>query len=264
MGNEGMPNFGDGHSRGRGRIGIVVPFTNTNMEPDMVLLRPPGVSLHFTRAGGYDLDKTPDSDQMRKFAQNSLERVIGDLKAALVEVVLYGCTSATLAHGLAFDRKFLAEIEQLAGCPAVTAAGALVEGLEDLNVRKFGFCSPYTEELNSEAIAFLSEAGFEPVSQAYVGADLGNYGQGALTPEDVYQLALRANSPKAQAIVLSCTDMRAVEAIEAMEQTLGKPVVTSNQAMMHAAIKRLSAASSSARVPGALGRAGLVGAEAGA
>ena len=33
-------------SRGRARIGVLVPFTNTNLEADMALLRPSGVSHH--------------------------------------------------------------------------------------------------------------------------------------------------------------------------------------------------------------------------
>ena len=63
-------------SRGRARLGIVVPFSNTNLEPDMQMLRPSGVSLHFARAGGYDLDEVPDSNQMRQFALASLEEVV--------------------------------------------------------------------------------------------------------------------------------------------------------------------------------------------
>ncbi len=35
------------NSRGRARIGVLVPFTNTNLEPDMALLRPDGASLRF-------------------------------------------------------------------------------------------------------------------------------------------------------------------------------------------------------------------------
>ena len=44
------------NSRGVARLGIVVPVSNTNLEPDMVMLRPDGVSLHFARAGGRDRD----------------------------------------------------------------------------------------------------------------------------------------------------------------------------------------------------------------
>ena len=240
-------------SRGRARIGAVVPVSNSNLEPDMTMMRPWGVSLHFTRAGGYDLDRVPDSEQMRAYAEASLEGVIGGLVAARVDLVLYGCTSATLAHGFEFDRAFEARIAGLAGVGAITAAGALVEGLRDLSVEKVGFCSPYTRRLNAEGAAFLTQAGFEVVNQAYVGDDLGNYGQGALNPEEIFRLGLEADRADARAVVLSCTDMRAVEIIDALEETLRKPVVTSNQALMYVARKRLELADEANPVPGALG-----------
>ena len=80
------------------------------------------------------------------------------------------------------------------------------------------------------------------VSRADVGEDLGNYGQGALTPSDVLALGRRANDPRAEALVLSCTDMRALEALPELERELGKPVVTSNLALMFAAARRLGIA----------------------
>ena len=238
------------NSRGIARLGIVVPVSNTNLEPDMVMLRPDGVSLHFARAGGYDIDQIPDSEQMRKFADATLDEVVDGLRAALADMVLYGCTSATLSHGPAYDRAFVERIETRAGVPAITAASAVVEAAQDLGVAKVGFCSPYTEQLNTEAAAFLGACDIEVVSDAYVGEDLGNYGQSALTPDDVFVLGCRADSPGAEAIVLSCTDMRAVEAIDALEARLGKPVITSNQALVYTAIKRLGL---DGRVPGTLG-----------
>ena len=228
-----------GNSRGRARIGVVVPFSNVNLEPDMMLLRPDGVSLHFPRAGGYDLDAVPDSDQMRRFALASLDEVVAALAAARPDVILYGCTSATLAHGPDFDRRFQRDIERKAGVPAVTAAGALVEALTALGVSRIAYASPYVAQLNREAIDFFANCGFDTVSLAEVGEDLSNYGQGELTPDEVYKLAVEADRPEAEALVLSCTDMRALEAVAALERDLAKPVVTSNRALMVAAVARL-------------------------
>ena len=100
--------------------------------------------------------------------------------------------------------------------------------------------SPYVESLNQEAIQYLMDCGISTVSHAYVGSDLGNVGQGALTPNEIFELGLRADSPEAEALVLSCTDMRAVETTARLEQALGKPVITSNGALMKAALSRLS------------------------
>ncbi len=239
-----MKDFND---RGRGRIGFIVPVSNSNLEPDMVAMRPEGVSLHFMRAGGYDLEQIPDSAQMRQFAESSLDGVIHALCAARPDVVAYGCTSATLSFGPDYDGEFRKKIEHLAGVPAITAAGALIETLRDLEVKTVSFASPYTLQLNREGAAFLSDCGIEVADVAYVGEDLGNYGQGELSPAEVLALGLECDHVDAQAVVLSCTDMRAVEVIEELEGVLKKPVVSSNQAIMYAASKRLGLSS---RVPG--------------
>jgi len=206
-------------SRGRAKIGVVVPITNSNLEPDMVLLRPDGVSMHYARAGGYDPDEVPASEQMQNFALGSLDEIIFSLAAVRPDLILYGCTSATLAHGPEFDLEFCEKIKQMAGVGAATAAGALVLALGCLGVSKIAFSSPYVAALNDEAIGFLEESGFETVSRMDVEEDLGNYGQGVLIPDEVYELGRKADS----------------EAAEALEKDLCKPVVTSNQALMFAA-----------------------------
>ncbi len=88
-----------------------------------------------------------------------------------------------------------------------------------------------------QAVRFLSDAGFKTVKCADIGRALSNHGQGALTSDEVYDLALKADHKDADAIVMACTDLRAVEVIDRVEQKLGKPVITSNQAMAFATAK---------------------------
>ena len=227
-------------TRGRARIGAFVPFTNTNLEPDLMMMCPAGVSLHFARLGGYDEDEVPDEDQMAGLGASDMEEPLTLLQGVKPDVILYGCTSATLAHGPSFDRNLAGQIKDRTGAQTVTAAGALVHALNTLGADRIAFASPYVASLNDRAIAFLEDEGVTTVSRADITERLGNAGQGALTPEAVMQLAERANSTEAQVIVLSCTDMRAAEAIDAIEQKMGKPVVTSNQAMMFQTLQKLN------------------------
>ena len=60
-----------------------------------------------------------------------------------------------------------------------------------------------------------------------------------MPPEEIYQLGLRINEPEAEGLFFSCTNFRAAEVIERLEQELGKPVVTANQASMWSALRRL-------------------------
>ena len=137
----------------------MVPESNVNLEPDLALLLPAGCSLHAARAGGYDLDAVPDADQMRRFATASVDAATDQLSAARPDVALYGCTSATLAHGPAFDREFARRLGARVRAPTVTAAGALVEALGDLGARRVAFASPYVAALNDDAVRFLELQG---------------------------------------------------------------------------------------------------------
>lgn len=221
------------------RIGLIVPSSNTNFEPDCALLAPPGMTLHSVRSGGYDVDAIPDSALMRRFAREALDQCVSLLKDARIDMIIYGCTSATLSEGPAFDRGFCEELEEKAGVPAITAAGALVEAIQSLSVRRVAFTSPYVPALSAESVAFLRQCDIEVVSEVCFETELTSIGQNRLTPQDAYDMALKADRPEAEAIVISCTDYRALEAVPAIEARLGKPVVTSNQAQMYVCLTRL-------------------------
>lgn len=226
-------------TRGAARLGVLVPFTNSNLEPDMVLLSPPGVSVHVARLGGYDQDAVPDEAQMAGLGAADLDEPLRLIQGVRPDVILYGCTSATLTHGPAFDTDLARRIKGASGAETVTAAGALVHALQTLGVTRLGFASPYVSKINDQAVAFLQMSGFSVTGRADIDRVLDNAGQGALTPDEVFDLGLKANAPDAEALVLSCTDMRSVEIVDRLEQATGKPVVCSNQAMMHQALDLL-------------------------
>ncbi len=226
-------------TRGKARCGIVVPVSNTNLEPDMLMLAPRGVSMHFARAGGYDIDQIPDEIQMRQYSDSQADDVIDSLRLCRSDIVIYGCTSATLAQGPEFDRKFRDHIESICGVAAVTAASALVEVLQLLEIERFVFTSPYVSSLNDLAIRSLDCAGLSCVGRLDAPRPMSNEDVASATPEEIIEIAVNVDTEAAQAVVISCTDYRATEAIPAIEAILGKPVVTSNQASLLIALRLL-------------------------
>lgn len=227
------------NTRGGHKIGVLVPFTNTNLEPDMMAMCPVGTTVHFARLGGYDIDEIPGKDQMAGLGASDISVALQLIAGVRPAAVLYGCTSATLTQGPAFDRSLADRIKQSSDAHSVTAAGSLVAALRVLDARRVGFASPYVGEVNDLAVKFLATEGVEVAKIADIGRELGNYGQGELTPVEILELASRADANDLDALVLSCTDMRSVEIIEQMEDRAGKPVVTSNQAMMFCAMQSL-------------------------
>ncbi|MBX2824949.1 MAG: aspartate/glutamate racemase family protein [Gammaproteobacteria bacterium] len=234
------------------RIGLIVPSSNTNIEPDFAHLCPAGVTIHVARSGGYDVNAIPDSAEMQKFVRYSLDQNLSDLKDARVDMIAYGCTSATLSEGPQFDAQFCALLQQKSGVPAVTTAGALVEAIHSLGVKRVAFTSPYVKALSAEAVDYLVKSNIDVVAEVVFEHELNSLEQNALTPQDAFDMALKTDHKDAQAIVISCTDYRALEAIDAIEAKLGKPVITSNQALMFACLVRLKVARQTTQYGGQL------------
>ena len=77
-------------TRARARLGLLVPFTNTNFEPDMALMMPPDITLHSARMGGYDEDEN-DGVCVEDFAACVLEAATAGDDPALCDSMLEDC-----------------------------------------------------------------------------------------------------------------------------------------------------------------------------
>jgi maleate cis-trans isomerase len=62
---------------------------------------------------------------------------------------------------------------------------------------------------------------------------------GRLVPEEAYNLALSVTDTRNEAIFISCTNFRAIEIIQPLEDETGKPVISSNQATLWYALQVL-------------------------
>jgi len=80
------------------KIGVLVPFTNTTLEKELIRMCPSNASLHFTRMGGYSLEDIPGDDQMFAMGEADISEPLRLITAVSPDVILYGCTSATLSH----------------------------------------------------------------------------------------------------------------------------------------------------------------------
>ena len=234
--------------RSEARAGLLVPYTNSNIEPDFAMMGPAGLALYATRIAGYGVEGVPGTAAMRAMGGAVPREALALLAPVQPDVILYGCTSATLTLGPAGDREFAARLAEAAGCPAITTSGAVIAALARLGAGRVALVTPYDASLGEATAEFLAAAGHEVVTAARPDAAPDAAGQGALSPEEIVELVARCDMRRADALVMACTDMRAVECIGTVEMMTGKPAVTSNQALM---LARSARSSGPARRPGA-------------
>lgn len=230
----------------RGRIGLIVPSTNTVNEPDFYRHLPDGVSVHTARMrlDQEDHRESGDLSELEKMTANAT-RAADLLATASVDVVAYGCTSGSFIHGEGYGAALAAELEDVAGVPAVTTAGAVCRALEALDVESLAVASPYTDDVLARGVDFFEECGYEVVDAVghgidIVGSDLDRRSHGAQIPEQAYRQVVEMDHGDADAVFISCTNYHVTDAIEPLEADLDIPVITSNQATLWAALRELA------------------------
>ena len=151
-----------------------------------------------------------------------------------LDALAYSCTSGTLAMGIAETRAHMAAARP--GVPATTPPSAIRAAFKALGVRRLAVLAPYTAEVNRLIADFLTGDGFEIV--AYTAFDLdSDPAMSGVTAADIAAAGAAADRPEAEALFISCTALRAVGCIAPLEARLGKPVVTSNQALFWHALR---------------------------
>ncbi|ABR47403.1 Asp/Glu racemase [Alkaliphilus metalliredigens QYMF] len=210
---------------GRAKIGLIYPAPGWVMEPEFYLMAPWGVSTYTTRISL----KHVNVAELRKLGDQSVEAA-ELLAQAPLDVIALGCTSGSFVNGSRYDQELIEKMEGVSGgIPCTTTSTAVVAALKALHVTKIAVATPYIDEVNLKAKNFLEAEGLDVVNIKGLGL-LQDIEIDRQDMETVYRLAKEVDHVEAQAIVILCTGLRSVPIIEALENDLGKPVISAIQA----------------------------------
>jgi maleate cis-trans isomerase len=219
----------------RARLGFLVPPGNPTVEPEIIAMTPPGVSVHFSRLVARGRTGTHQGQEERNRTQ--IEHI--DESAALlamvkpsVMVLAHTATSYTLGRDA--EAQLLQRLQSDYGTLVTTAFGSVAAALQHLGVKRVALGTPYSEDITLKGKAHLEEHGFEVVSHGRLDNVTDIYEE---TAERAYQLGRKVDSARAQAVFLSGTGMPTVKVLEALEQDLGKAAISANSAMMWHALR---------------------------
>lgn len=229
----------------RGRIGVIIPAINTTLEPECHRSAPEGVSFHFARMPL--AETSPEAlVEMGKYAKEKGKEVA----AAGVDLIVFACTSGSFTAGKGHDEKIIRDLEDATGIPALTTSTAILRALRALRIQSMAIASPYSDELNARQKAFFEANDIRVLSMVGMGlvkqtphfplsarpvSHVGLQG-----PAVAYKLARQVCTPDAEAVLISCTNLRTLDVIDKLEQDCGKPIITSNQATIWASLLSLS------------------------
>lgn len=216
----------DGGRHHRAKIGYILLATEQTVEDDVYQLKPPGVGVHFTRVPIPDDITVETLSEMTESLAQAARLLLPD---GSLDVVCYACTSGSVVIG---EEKVLAELSRGAPTAKTTCLiTSVIRALNALSAKRIVIATPYIKEINDIEADYLREQGFDVVS--IHGLNLRpDSDMIRVTPAYWLEFAAGIDQTDADVIFISCSAVRSIDIIDELEQRLGKPVITSNQAMI--------------------------------
>ncbi|HEY3080835.1 MAG TPA: maleate cis-trans isomerase [Chloroflexota bacterium] len=228
----------------RARIGVLTPHRDVGPESEFRAMAPDGVSVHAARvpfgatAAGGTTTPTIALEPVRAFADPPhVDDAAELLAAAPLHAIAFGFTSSSYVRGPADDAALKARLEERTrGIPVAITCTSAVLALRALGARRLALIDPpwFPAELTARGAEYFRGCGFEVVHAAPAGLPSG---QRLVHPGALYEWARAHVPPEAEAVFVGGNGFRAVGAIEALEEDLGRPVLSANQVVFWHALR---------------------------
>jgi len=224
------------------RIGLIVLATDLTTEYDFIrMCNDSRIRLHISRID-YTNPVTPEN-------LRAMKNGLADAAALLapdvpLQAVYFSCTSSGALLG---DSTVREKIQSAKGdVPVITPLSAASSACASFDVKKLSVLTPYTEDVAASVGDYFQNQGLTVVNIACMGLEDDRI-MARITTDSIIEAAKETVVADEEALFISCTALRSAEVASKIEQEIGKPVITSNQA---AAWRSLTIAGIEPRVSG--------------
>ncbi|MET0630273.1 MAG: hypothetical protein ABWY92_05365 [Xanthobacteraceae bacterium] len=213
------------------RVGLIIPSSNRMAEQEMVPAFPPGAQAHVTR-----LRMTGAHHLTTERLLPRIEEAAGALIDARCDVVAFHCTANSMEGGQDGERQILAALTRAGATRATTTITAIQRAFDALGARRVVLVTPYTARTTQHEAEFLRRAGYDVLfAKGFALAGSDAY---CATPAEFWRdRVIEARRGDADAYLVSCANISVFAVIGDLEGRLGRPIVTSNQAVIWDALR---------------------------
>lgn len=162
-----------------------------------------------------------------------------------MDAIGFGCTSGAVAVGTDLLAKKINAVRP--GAPVINPVDGAADALHLLGTRKVALITPYQAGPSGLIEGYFKDKGIEAVTKGSFFLN-GDPDMNRVSAEALIEAGTKLGTHKdADALFISCTGLTTNKVVAALEQKIGKPVVTSNQAL---AWGMMRAAGDTRKLPG--------------
>jgi maleate isomerase len=211
------------------RIGIVVPSTNTTVQPETDAVRVPGVTCH---TGRVTIKERPLNTEEAFYEHMQMMRegmggAIDQIMTAGLDHLIMGIALESFWGGVAAADKLQADLAQRAGVGVSMGSTASVAALKQFGARRIAILTPHQPRGDEIVRAYFVEAGFDVVRLKGLACKTPR--MIAQVPSDDIRNGLRdLDGGDVDALLALGTALPAASEAADAERALGKPVLAVN------------------------------------
>jgi maleate isomerase len=223
----------------RKKLAVIIPSTNTIVEPDFYRMSVPGVTPHASRIHIRNQDLSSDSAfegllaQIREEIGHAIARVMTSEPDGLV----MGMSAETFWDGKEGNRRFIENVKRMSGKEPVTGAEACERALGLFGAKRIGVITPYQPIGDKNVVRFFGDLGLDV--KCIEGLRCPTAVAIAHVTEDRLREAIYAvDGDDVDAVVQCGTNLSMLRLADEAERWLGKPVIAINAATWWLALRR--------------------------
>jgi maleate isomerase len=224
----------------RRKFGVLGPSTNTIVQPDFEMMRPPGVTNHYSRIFTPNAQAVSNETFMagtQVIGQNTLDAVRSVMTCS-PDYLVMGMSAVTFYGGAKGADEFQAKIEKEAGINVSIGSHSCTAALKAYGgISRIAILSPYYPIANEQVARYFSDSGFQVVRD--ICLQCKSWTAIAEVPPNVLRDKLvELDGKDVDAIVQVGTNLSMVRLAAAAEMWLGKPVIAINTATYWHALRQ--------------------------
>ncbi len=209
----------------RPAIGLLALATDANVEAELRTLLPPTVRVYTNRV----VNENPLTvESIHRTADKITEAGASLIPGQPLDALVYACTAGTAIIGTDRVEKLLRRAKPSALCTSPVHAS--IRAMHRLGIRRPSVLTPNVAEVNAVLARCYTSHGFD-VRHVMGFEFLEDFDIARVRPETVVDAAGRSCDPHSDGLLICCTTLRVSPVLEEIERVVGRPVVTSNQAI---------------------------------
>jgi maleate isomerase len=224
----------------RKKIGLVMPSTNTSIQPESEALRPRGVTNHVARITIQERPLNSDQAFLEhvEAMRSGIGSAIDQVMTCEPDHLIMGVALEAFWGGVAQSETLRLELEERAGVGVSMGADAACAALDAYKAKRIAVLTPHQPKGDEVVEAYLREAGYDV--KRLIGLRCKTPRLIAhTTPDEVRDAYRKLDGDDVDAILQVGTNLAGMQVAAEAERWLGKPVLCMNVITYWRALRRL-------------------------